>query len=546
MSSQVTLRSFIEKLGYKQTQITRFWRDKSREDPFLNGACFTVDLIFGNGSRVRASTKRVTVFDGNNRAIEYAPLLLAPPKVDQNYDFRGGTASQRSINLELDARTLDPMSLVLSGSMVSGVAEISLQYPSSPLDQRFVLIRGDMVGGIEFGAKEETLTLSVGDARGSVDRIVPEAITSKEGFQYLPDDQAGLRFPLALTTVQFVPTIRLSSNAYGPTVLVCAGHDMNVTSVFVDGVFLEAQTVLSAFQQVWVSQNWSQVYGQDELGNPYTGISFNTSSEPTYGDGVSIYAGVTQKTGSALTIMEVIRKLVTEYTDLGSSGYDEVLHARAVAKSGALKGEILINGSSQNNTATVFSMIESSIFKDFPMFKAVYTGRGYGVIYTDRTSRANRIKLTRGANLLIDRVGSIKESDSSDLFNSFTLRYNYNALTDNFGKTITISSSNSDTCRYSEARIGKREHGPIDCPLITDDNVAQTVIEWYANHYSLPSYDVRYIGTSELFFTVELGDNILLTDDRLGLEDQVATITGISLGTGQTELSLKLWILQPN
>ena len=45
--------------------------------------------------------------------------------------------------------------------------------------------------------------------------------------------------------------------------------------------------------------------------------------------------------------MEVIRKLVTEYTDLGSSGYDEVLHARAVAKSGALKGEILINGSSQ-------------------------------------------------------------------------------------------------------------------------------------------------------------------------------------------------------
>ena len=84
--------------------------------------------------------------------------------------------------VNFDARTLDPMSLVLSGSMVSGVAEISLQYPSSPLDQRFVLIRGDMVGGIEFGAKEETLTLSVGDARGSVDRIVPEAITSKEGF----------------------------------------------------------------------------------------------------------------------------------------------------------------------------------------------------------------------------------------------------------------------------------------------------------------------------------------------------------------------------
>ena len=166
------------------------------------------------------------------------------------------------------------------------------------------------------------------------------------------------------------------------------------------------------------------------------------------------------------------------------------------------------------------------------------------MIYTDRTSRANRIKLTRGANLLIDRVGSIKESDSSDLFNSFTLRYNYNALTDNFGKTILISSSNSDTCRYS--KLGsEEEHGPIDCPLITDDNVAQTVIEWYANHYSLPSYDVRYRDLRAVF-TVELGDNILLTDDRLGLEDQVATITGISLGTGQTELSLKLWILQPN
>ena len=505
-----------------------------------------MDLIFGNGTRIRASTKRITVFDENNKGIEYSPFLISAPKVDQSYDFQGGSASQRSINIELDARALDPMTVLLSGSLIAGVAEIALQYPSASYNQRFVLIRGDMVGGIEFGAKEETLTLSVGDARGSVDRIVPDALTSKDGFPYLPDDQVGLRFPLALTTVQFVPTIRLSADAYGPTVLVCAGHDMNVTTVFVDGVALPATSTLEVANMVWPVFNWAQEYGQDELGNPYTAINFEASSQPNYGNGVAIYAGVTQKNGNALTIMEVIRKLVTEYTDLGSSGYDEVLHARAVAKAGSLKGEILINGSSSNNTATVFSMIESSIFKDFPMFKAVYTGRGYGVIYTDRTSRTNRIKLIRGANLIIDRVGAIKESSSSDLFNSFTLRYNYNAMTDNYGSTISINSSNSDVCRFSEARIGRRDHQPLDCPLILDDNVAQTVIEWYANHYSLPSYEVSYIGTVELFFAVELGDNVLLTDDRLGFEDQVGTITGISLSDGQTELSLRLWILQPN
>jgi hypothetical protein len=543
MSAPLSLLDLlVRQIKNAPQNITGYWDSLSKTDPYLRAAVFTADIIFGNGTKIRASTRPVTVYGENGAILPYKPILIENPSVSVSYDFKGGSAAMRSINLSLDARGINPMEIILSGATLAGVGEIALQADGADFNDRYVLIRGEMSGGITFGASREEMEITITDARSSVDKIIPEAITDRVGFTYLPENQIGQRFPLCLTTAQAVPCIMLSSNSYGPTVLAAQGGNVNIARVYVDGVQVPAFEQFVTLEGVITATNWQQVGGMDNRGNPYTGVEFTTTSSPAY-EGVTVYAGVTLRSGNAPTILEIIEQLITDHTAIGSDGYDYVLHARAQAKSGGLLyGEIVINGSSENNTATVFSYIDGAICKEFPMFKGCYTGRGYGVIYTDRAAKTTAIRLTRGQELLMDRVSALTETDTRELFNSYSMRYNYNTLTDTYQDVITRDSSNSQICRVSESKIGLREMNPIDSVLIKDYNTAAKVIDWYVNHMSLPSYKVKYIAAPRLFFLVEIGDNVKLTDDRLGLENTTATILGMDLSGGELEIEFQLWL----
>ena len=544
INNLVTLRNiFLNDMFIKGKINEGYWKLKAEEDPYLRKACFTVDLIFGNGKRYRIATKSITVYE-DDIAIHYSPLLLESPSIDNSYDFKGGTASQRSINISCDARMLDPMAMVLGGSMLCGVGEISIQIDGEKYEDRYVFIRGDMTGGIEFGADKEQIDITISDPRNSVDKIIPEAFTTKQGFPNLPDDQIGLRFPLAITGCRLIPCIKLDNNNYGPTFLVVHGHSYNIGAVYLEGQEVEVESAIATggSPEPIIVSNWTQIYGQDELGQPYTAVTFQNQNTPAF-EKANVYASVYPIQGNAKTISEIIKHLITTYSLLGINGYDFLLHGRSVAKEGGLlRGEILINGSSQNNIATCLSYIDQSICNDYPMFKGTYTGRGFGIIYTDRKAINNVAHFIRGQGLLFDRVGVVAESDTEDLFNSFTLRYNYNALTDNFMNTVTRNQNNSNLCLISQSRIGLREHSILDSVLIKDDITANAVIEWYVNHYTLPSYTVTYIGSAKLFFMVQLGDNVQITDDKLGIEKQKATIVGLNYSKGLLEIQFLLWI----
>ena len=542
MSIAVTLRSLLRRSKKLSLTLSEYWTSELNKDPYLRNAVFCADLVFGNGKKIQISTKPITVLDENNQSISYNAHLVSDPKVDIKYDYKGSSASQRTINIEIDARVIDPSEIILSGFFLCGVGEISLQINGSYYDDRFILIQGDMVGGIEFGAEEETITLSIGDPRGSVDKIIPEAFTTKEGFPFLPDDNIGFRFPLAFTTASYIPAISLSANKYGPTMLVCGGNNFQIAQVWVDGELMEPTEFYSNGGFYIISINWTEVHSTDELGNAWTGVSFQTQSSPVY-DGVSVYASIIPKSSKALGILDIIEKLVTEYTQLGSSAYDFVLHARSMAKGGSvLRGEVVINASSSNNTATAFTYIEQTICSEYPMLSPVYTGRGYGIVYTDRKQAGSRLILVRGQGLLLDRIGVLKESPTEEIYNVFTLRYNYNPMTDSYGSVIQRDSSNSNLCGVSEARIGRREMQPMDSILIKDDNTAMMVIDWYINHSTLPSYSVSYCATPKLFFMLQIGDNVELTDDRLGFENVRATVNAISLEQGKCEITFQLWL----
>jgi hypothetical protein len=144
---------------------------------------------------------------------------------------------------------------------------------------------------------------------------------------------------------------------------------------------------------------------------------------------------------------------------------------------------------------------------------------------------------------LYDRVSSFQESSKEDMCNVFTLQYDYDAMNDCYKRTIQRNASNHNLCAISQSKIGRRELDPITSINIFDEQTATYVIDWYADHYTLPNYTVQYSGSPRLFFILKVGDNISLTDEKLSITKANATVTSIEYQRGQVILGLRLWIL---
>ena len=101
-SHGISLRDLLIKDIFKNKRslnVAEYWNNIAERDPFLRTVCFTCDLIFGNGQRAKLSTHPITVRDENGAAMAYQPALVKYPAVSTSYDFKGGAASQRSVNI---------------------------------------------------------------------------------------------------------------------------------------------------------------------------------------------------------------------------------------------------------------------------------------------------------------------------------------------------------------------------------------------------------------------------------------------------------------
>ena len=83
---------------------------------------------------------------------------------------------------------------------------------------------------------------------------------------------------------------------------------------------------------------------------------------------------------------------------------------------------------------------------------------------------------------------------------------------------------------------------PIDSLLIKDDDTASALIDWYVNHYTLPTYTVQYCATPRLFFVAQIGDNVFLTDEKIGFNRVSATIKGLELKDGKCIVDFQIWL----
>lgn len=544
---------FLDRKG--SIHLKNSWKNILDNDPHFTNVFLTVDLVFGDGNLIRVSTDPIEVYSGTDK-IGYLPLLIDEPTIGSSYTIGSGDASQRSISLTLDGRLIDALSIINKGRTIAGVGQICLQVNGFDYANRLVLLDGIMSGGIDFGFKDEPISLTINDPVVSKDRIAPQYYITKEDFPNMPDDQIGQKFPIIVNGFSGgVPLIRIlktSSYEYGCTFVVCFGHLANVNAISIEGVDIQKQDV---------ERGWSVQRKTTQSGIPYTAVDFvfpasvtiegdlgpNTSdSSARYGlwpDSVSVYAKVDVNDSEKKNILEIIIHLILENTNFTHDDIDWNLYGKSLSKMINVDTQVLINGSDSDNSGTILDYIQSTLLKSLPMVNICFNGVGIGILYTDRRISTYIIDMVKGQNLLIDRVSSIKETNISEVYNSFNLKFDFDAEKNNYKQSIVIDASNNRYCKLSEEIFGKREYEIIESVTIFEEQSANYVLNWLAAHNSLPRYEVQYNVIASAISYLDVGDNVSITDDELGWQSVSATITALDYNQGNLIATFTVWIL---
>lgn len=288
----------------------------------------------------------------------------------------------------------------------------------------------------------------------------------------------------------------------------------------------------------------------DPNGTPITVLSMSSKEEPfDYGESItipmisSLGSSVDPSVGSiwdSHSIINCVRFFARSFTTLGEIGIDDSLFAKAEARLGSLSVRGLVNGSGEASQAQTVTWIENELLKGFPMVSMTFTGQGYGPVVVDRRSMISG-EYVVGQWGITGRVSAIQETPKSSLANDYMIRYNYDAESGDYAAAIRRNPGNSIACAISEDQSGKRVAPVIESVFIHDRGVAEYCVDWMCEHQTLPSYYVEYAADVWMMFKHTVGDNIKLTDERLGFDGVVSTIMKISYVGDHVVLGLAVW-----
>jgi hypothetical protein len=509
------------------------WLDAVRQDPTLANARITVDLVFGQDTVVRMATEAFKVTSSTTgRDVVYLAQLQEEPEVSWTYTLGSGAADVQSTSVTVSVHLLNPSQIVASGRMLAGYGEVCLQLPGGDYEQRIVLLRGEMTGGIAFGSDQETLDVELSDPKITADLIVPPWVAGTDRLSDLPDDWSGERYPIVFNGGTTIECIRVTQDTGwplgAPSWLVCHGHEITVDTVYVNG---EAKTSGST------DYPWSEVEALDDLGTPYTQLAFSLTAT-VWDDSDSVHATVTANTSYHL--VEIIEQLVRNYSVLGARGSHAPLFGRARGLLPDLRPLVVINASNGADEAGILTFIEGTLLESYPMVSMVWQNGRYGPIVTDW--RANpTADLRAGEYPLVKRVSAVQESAKEDLYNYFTVKYAYDPMADTYNGVVTRTPSNDPTCRLSRDYVGARTYDTLESPLIQTDGEANYVIDWLVAHLSAASYYVEWEAFPWIFLFLVRGQTLWFTDPEFAWEAERATVETLEYVHGRAVVGLRVW-----
>lgn len=522
-------------------RLSAYWQEIIKRDPYMRNVAMVIELALGGpqGTRtVRISTVTVRSVSGklgtNHDAL---PHLIAEPELTFDYTFGDGTSAAKSAAFTLSNRVLDAADYVQRGYSLAGVAEISLEPIDrvSDYDRRLVLLRGDLAGGVNFGALQgvsnEIVDLEVVDPKESVQTKLPPWVVGGSG--RFPDANItgqGKRIPIVINGYQHIPAVRTTDTTTGENTFVFAqGHGFTVTSTLVNGAIKPLGDATYGHSVVELT---------DETGLLYSAINF-TNVATVWVNSDSVHVTCTR--ADNLGPVDVVRRIVEEASAIGIAGAHPGLFAHAAARFPVVSPPSVLINASGDSAPSATGWIEDAFLASFPMLSMVWEGGAYGPILTDfRTSPL--ADWVAGSAPLMDREGSVQETPKGEIGNEFVLRYDYDPLLDSFGSVVIRGADNSDLCKYSLRMFGERHEPEMESVYITNDSQAAYVIDWLVEHKALPSYLVSYVAMPRVVHERIRGDTILLTDSELGWVKERATIQSMTLRRGHCVVTFRVWL----
>ncbi len=519
-------------------RVNAYWTDIARKDPLFRTVYMTIELVFGGGVVVRIARNPLTTTSSLDGTVyEYQQGIMEEPDIDHVLDLTSNAAAARSLSFTLPAKIaslIQPSQILLRGGMLAGVGEVSLQVDGGDYELRYVLLRGDMTGGISMGADKEGVQIQLADPRETQSLQVPEVSVDLERWALAQDSAIGCRYPLVINGYPRVPCPRVLDD-FGVTglfFLVCSpGRDLQVDAVYTTstavGVPVESDTT-------------------DAKGYPCKLLDFS-ATVGVWEDTDTVYADLSRLTTTpALSVIQIVQKLLEGYTSLGRLGMNPDLFSFADSAMPGYPPQVLINASG-SDAVDVQDFVENTLLQSFPMIFMVYAGQGLGPVVVDRRplpDRGNIHGVLVGRQLpLLERLTWGQETSKENLYTSFELRYNYNALDNVYASVVKRDFSNSAACRLAREMIGgDRPMDPIDSPFIMSDALANYVVDWFVAHRTLPSYYLEWSCVSSAILRYRLGMNVLYTDDEItAFSNCIATITRLCYSRAEPIMGLTVW-----
>lgn len=519
-------------------RISTHWGDILRADPGLRKVRVTVELNLGDRRYWLAAVPMTTTSASDTRIVRrYQPALLEEPEIATTVEPFQQTAQARTITLQIAAQALALHTALAAGATLAGVAEVSLQRDGDDYDLRWVVLRGEVSGGVDWGEdRGSAVQVQVSDFRTTQSERVPRTAVDTDRWPGAADSAIGARYPYVLNGYPKVPALLTYEHAADPQYLYLGEPSQGLSA---DAVYVNGEVAAGSYAPA------TDTSGVDALGTRVRYVDFSSSSA-TWATDDTVYVDVTLSGSErALSAVEVIQHLYQRFTGFGALGLDQELFARAQTRMPGLAPKVLINGSGDEGQ-DVLSYIEGTLLQSFPMIHLTYTGLGVGPVVLSRAfgpaGRGVEFRLTGGTFPLIARESDYIESSREDRYNSFELRYAYNAMDDDYGGYVRIDGTTSPLCAMSERYEGRREAGAIDSPLIHSDALARYVIAWMAMHRAVPRYRVTWSAWPSAFLTLRPGMSGLFTDPaRSALTNAHATIVGLTWNRGGCQVTLDVW-----
>lgn len=511
------------------------WLDAVRADPNLSRAVVTADIVFGRDTLVRVSTQTVVVTSTlTGEEIAYLPQLMEEPDLSRSCEVGKQEAEVESVSFQVASQLVNPSRIIQAGRMIAGYAEICLQVPGGVYEERLVLLRGEMTGGVSFGADDEVLSVEVSDPKITADLIVPPWVASAERHADIPEDWTGERYPIVFNGYQKIEAIRLDTSTGWPTGvfpdwLACYGHGGTVGAVYVNGVAKASGST---------DYPWAEVDALDLQGTPYKEVSFSSSST-TWEDNDSVHVSVTAD--ESLHLVEILQKLVEEYSVLGVRGSHQPLFARARGRLPDLRPSVKIDASNAADEGGILTFLEGTLLESYPMVAMVWQNGRYGPVVLDYRSGPVAADLVAGEYPLVDRSSDYQEIPKEDILNSFVVRYAWDPLAETFGGVVTRDPSNDPTCYLSREDAGSRAADALESLFIQTAAEAGFVIDWLVAHLAVPSYYVEWEVKPWVQLFLVRGDRVWYTDEERGWEAERALVLTIGRVGGKIVMGLRVW-----